>query len=37
MTRHYWRDVADAEGLNWELTAHTLSSRDVEEYMRTGW
>lgn len=37
MTRRYWRDVTDADGLNWESTAKIFSTRDVEEYMRTGW
>jgi hypothetical protein len=35
--QRYWRDVADDTDLDWESTEKILSSRDIEDFMRSGW
>lgn len=37
MELRYIRDVADDKGLDWEYTEKVLSSRDIDEWMRSGW
>lgn len=37
MERRYFSEIADDVGLDWESTQKILSSRDLEEFMRTGW
>ncbi len=37
MVRRYFNEIADDTGLDWESTQKILSSRDLEEFMRTGW
>lgn len=37
MVLRYSQEIADDEGLDWEYAEKILSSRDIDEWMRSGW